>query len=153
MKSLIVMMSLFVAGSQALAGTPIELKNLLPVGKDELTLKGTTPDKKDCAVELFSARDQFSASLIVYYAYAKVDSFRSGKFQLGRDGTELSDERELASTMNFETITRRPDPDRDVRTTFKIYKENQKLKAVQLVVEDQTFLGFSTRTKESCFLK
>ncbi len=153
MKFLIFFVSLIGIASAALAvDVPVNLKNLLPVGKDEVSFRGNTFDKKECSLDVFSARKRFSAGLTVYYGYSNPEPGRSGRFQLG-DGSEFVGEKISSGIFSYETLNHALESDKDQRSTLKLYREKGKLKAVQLLVEEEGAFGFNTLTKETCYLR
>jgi hypothetical protein len=153
MKSWIVLVSLIGVTSAAMAvEVPVNLKNLLPVGKEEVSLHGNTFDRRECSFDVFSARKRFSADLTIYYGYSSPDPARSGRFQLG-EGFDLVSEKNVVDTVNYQILSHNQESDKDNRSTLKLYRQKGKLRAVQLLVEEEGRFGFNTVTKETCYLK
>jgi hypothetical protein len=151
MKSLIVSVSLSLLSQAAFAGAiPVELKNLVPVGKDEMTFRGKTLDGKECSFDVFSAKQRFSASITAYDSHGNPVS--SVNFRLGGN-YELTKQEIVGSTVNYGTLIPKLEPDRDLRITLKLHKDEKKLKAVQLLNEEESYIGFNTVSKETCYLR
>ncbi|WP_413292907.1 hypothetical protein ACLSU7_16025 [Bdellovibrio sp. HCB185ZH] len=153
MKSWIVLVSLISLTSAALAAEiPVGLKNLLPVEKDEVSFQGTTFDRKDCSLDVFSAKKRFSATVTVYYGMGQPDPMRTARFQLG-EGYNFIGESTSAGILNFQSLHPHVNEDeKDQKSILKLYKEKGRLKAVQVLVEEDGYLGFSTLIKETCYL-
>lgn len=151
MKSAIVFITMNLLVQSALAGAiPVELKNLLPVGKDERTFRGKTLDGKECSFDVFSAKGRFSASVSVYDGHGNL--INSVKFLLGNPN-ESVEQKNIGSTVNYENLIQQQDPDKDLRLTLKLHKEGKQLKAVQILREEESYIGFSTLDKETCYLQ
>ncbi|QDK46540.1 hypothetical protein DOM22_15870 [Bdellovibrio sp. ZAP7] len=153
MKSWIVLVSLISVTSAAVAAEiPVNLKNLLPVGRDEVSFRGTTFDRKDCSLDVFSAKKRFSAVVTVYYGIGQPDPIRTARFQLG-EGYDFIGESTSAGILNFQSLHPHVnEEEKDQKATLKLYKEKGQLKAVQLLVEEEGYLGFNTLVKETCYL-
>ncbi|UYL09929.1 hypothetical protein B9G69_004985 [Bdellovibrio sp. SKB1291214] len=150
MKSLVVFVSLCLCVSSVFAGPiPLQLKNLVPVGKDEMTYRGKTLDGKECSFDVFSARSRLSASVSIYDG--RGNPMTSAKFQLAAAFDSVQ-AKLVGNTENYEVLIQN-ESEKDVRVTLKLHKEDRKLKAVQVLREEESYIGFGTIEKVTCYLR
>jgi len=150
MKNIIVVTILSTLSLSAFAQIPQDLENLIPVGTSSLQLTGKTQDNKNCIVNLGINSFSYSASLAVLDKQGAVDTARFGTFQVGLGHDLQSVEKQGNNIVAVSIHGAEESYSSDSRTTLKVNKSDDTIKAVQVIVERKGFFGFKTKVKETC---